>query len=128
MIMSQSDAITDNDLDFFLTIISMFCEYKHTMHYSDRVFADITDNPGRTKRIILKLAEEGYIKAVPHTNLPYRFTIDMTPKGTEFQKEGGYAYKKRKDRNKDIRISAKKIIYYLVSALLGALANHLFSE
>ncbi|HRM08533.1 MAG TPA: hypothetical protein PLW06_12095, partial [Phocaeicola vulgatus] len=73
-------------------------------------------------------AEEGYIKAVPHTNLPYRFTIDMTPKGTEFQKEGGYAYKKRKDRNKDIRISAKKIIYYLVSALLGALANHLFSE
>jgi len=52
----------------------------------------------------------------------------MTPKGTEFQKEGGYAYKKRKDRNKDIRISAKKIIYYLVSALLGALANHLFSE
>ena len=128
MIMSQSDAITDNDLDFFLTIISMFCEYNHTMHYSDRVFADITDNPGRTKRIILKLAEEGYIKAVPHTNLPYRFTIDMTPKGTEFQKEGGYAYKKWKDRNKDIRISAKKIIYYLVSALLGALANHLFSE
>ena len=128
MIMSQSDAITDNDLDFFLTIISMFCEYNHTMHYSDRVFADITDNPGRTKRIILKLAEEGYIKAVPHTNLPYRFTIDMTPKGTEFQKEGGYACKKRKDRNKDIRISAKKIIYYLVSALLGALANHLFSE
>ena len=128
MIMSQSDAITDNDLDFFLTVISMFCEYNHTMHYSDRVFADITDNPGRTKRIILKLAEEGYIKAVPHTNLPYRFTIDMTPKGTEFQKEGGYACKKRKDRNKDIRISAKKIIYYLVSALLGALANHLFSE
>lgn len=128
MIMSQSDAITDNDLDFFLTIISMFCEYNHTMHYSDRVFADITDNPGRTKRIILKLAEEGYIKAVPRTNLPYRFTIDMTPKGTEFQKEGGYACKKRKDRNKDIRISAKKIIYYLVSALLGALANHLFSE
>lgn len=80
MIMSQSDAITDNDLDFFLTVISMFCEYNHTMHYSDRVFADITDNPGRTKRIILKLAEEGYIKAVPHTNLPYRFTIDMTPK------------------------------------------------
>lgn len=82
MIMSQSDAITDNDLDFFLTVISMFCEYNHTMHYSDRVFADITDNPGRTKRIILKLAEEGYIKAVPRTNLPYRFTIDMTPKGT----------------------------------------------
>ena len=128
MIMSQSDAITDNDLDFFLTIISMFCEYNHTMHYSDRVFADITDNPGRTKRIILKLAEEGYIKAVPHTNLPYRFTIDMTPKGTEFQKEGGYACKKRKDRNKDIRISAKKIIDYLVSALLGALANHLPGE
>lgn len=45
MIMSQSDAITDNDLDFFLTIISMFCEYNHTMHYSDRVFADITDTP-----------------------------------------------------------------------------------
>ena len=44
MIMSQSDAITDNDLDFFLTVISMFCEYNHTMHYSDRVFADITDN------------------------------------------------------------------------------------
>ena len=90
------------------------------MHYSDRVFADITDNPGRTKRIILKLAEEGYIKAVPHTNLPYRFTIDMTPKGTEFQKGRRICLQKRKDRNKDIRISAKKIIYYLVSALLGA--------
>ena len=71
MIMSQSDAITDNDLDFFLTIISMFCEYNHTMHYSDRVFADITDNPGRTKRIILKLAEEGYIKAVPQQGYPH---------------------------------------------------------
>lgn len=103
MIMSQSDAITDNDLDFFLTVISMFCEYNHTMHYSDRVFADITDNPGRTKRIILKLAEEGYIKAVPRTNLPYRFTIDMTPKGTEFQKEGGYACKSGKTAT---RISA----------------------
>ena len=126
MIMSQSDAITDNDLDFFLTVISMFCEYNHTMHYSDRVFADITDNPGRTKRIILKLAEEGYIKAVPRTNLPYRFTIDMTPKGTEFQKEGGYARKKRKDRNKDIRTSIKRFIRDLTAALLGALANHLF--
>ena len=126
MIMSQSDAITDNDLDFFLTVISMFCEYNHTMHYSDRVFADITDNPGRTKRIILKLAEEGYIKAVPRTNLPYRFTIDMTPKGTEFQKEGGYACKKRKDRNKVIRTSIKRFIRDLTAALLGALANHLF--
>ena len=126
MIMSRSDAITDNDLDFFLTVISMFCEYNHTMHYSDRVFADITDNPGRTKRIILKLAEEGYIKAVPRTNLPYRFTIDMTPKGTEFQKEGGYACKKRKDRNKDIRTSIKRFIRDLTAALLGALANHLF--
>lgn len=128
MIMPQNDVITDNDLDFFLTVISMFCEYNHTMHYSDRVFADITDNPDRTKRIILKLAEEGYITAVSHTNLPYRFTIDMTPKGMEFQKEGGYACKRRKDRNKDILTSVKQVIYYLVSALLGALANHLFAE
>ena len=96
------------------------------------VTEDMTSQPNqpwradRTKRIILKLAEEGYIKAVPRTNLPYRFTIDMTPKGTEFQKEGGYACKKRKDRNKDIRTSIKRFIRDLTAALLGALANHLF--
>ena len=31
MIMSQSDAITDNDLDFFLTVISMFCDDEYNL-------------------------------------------------------------------------------------------------
>ena len=73
MIMSQSDAITDNDLDFFLTVISMFCEYNHTMHYSDRVFADITDNPGRTETDYPKTGRGRIYQGCT----PYEFAIQV---------------------------------------------------
>ena len=103
MIMSQSDAITDNDLDFFLTVISMFCEYNHTMHYSDRVFADITDNPGRTKRIILNWQRKDISRLYPvricHTGL----LLIWHPKGRNFKRKADMPAKSGKTAT---RISA----------------------
>lgn len=126
--MLSNDTITNEDLDFFLTIISMFCEYNNTLHYSDRMFADITANPGKTKRIIQKLAEDGYITAVPHTNLPYRFTINMTLSGTEFQKKGGYKnqdFQKRKTAWISIFKSGWfRLLEIIASGFVGAAIKH----
>ena len=125
--MSTPSDITDKDLDFYLTVITMFCAYNQSQHFSDKMFADITANPDKTKRIMLKLAEDGYITAKPHTHLPYRFTIEITAKGVEFQKGGGYASHKKKERVKHIRHSIKKITYGAIMALLGAAIQYLFT-
>ena len=42
--MEGKENITEKDLDFYLTVIALFCEYNPSEHYSDIMFKDITSD------------------------------------------------------------------------------------
>lgn len=129
----KNDAITTSDLDFYLTVITMFCAYNQSQHFSDKMFADITSDIIKRDAILEKLAEDGYITAKKSKNFPHRYAIDITPKGIGFQRDGGYKAKKGVDRkNKAQRFygkityeAAKSIIQLIVGAILGSIGTYI---
>lgn len=42
--MEGKENITEKDLDFYLIVIALFCEYNPSEHYSDIMFKDITSD------------------------------------------------------------------------------------
>jgi len=123
--------ITENDLDFYLTIIAMFCAYNESLHFSDRMFADITSDIIKRDSIIEKLAEDGYITAKNSNNIPHRYTIEITPKGVDFQNRGGYSINKKNDRKQKWQSLfgnlGKDVSIAIISAMASAIITLLFT-
>lgn len=125
--------ITPKDLDFYLTVIAMFSAYNQSQHFSDKMFADITSDIIKRDAILEKLAEGGYITAKKSKNFPHRYAIDITPKGIEFQRNGGYKAKEGVDRkNKARRFygkitydAVKSIIQLIIGAILGGIGTYI---
>ena len=59
--MSSQKEFNIEDLDFYLTIIVLFCEYNQSLHYSDKMFADITSDIIKRELILNKLSDDGFI-------------------------------------------------------------------
>lgn len=117
------------DLDFYLTIIVLFCEYNQSLHYSDKMFADITSDIIKRELILNKLSDDGFITIEQNPTIRYRFKIDVTPKGIKFQKGGGYKNKNFQER-KTAWLSIFKsgwfrLLEIIVSGLVGAAINQL---
>lgn len=117
--MCKKKEIEEKDLDFHLTIIAMFCEYNISLHYSDKMFADITADIGKTIEVILRLANDGYITAKHSKNFSHRYEIDITPKGVDFQKHGGYKKEKTTKLKRKIGLTSKNFLMYVFSAIIG---------
>lgn len=116
------------DLDFYLTIIYLFCQYNETTHYSDIMFADITADIAKRDAAIEILKQKGYITADKSRNFPHRYKVDITPLGKSFYLNGGFTGEK-KDM---IKYSAKKIALFILSniivAIITAYATTLFTQ
>ena len=65
--------IKEEDLDFYLTIIYLFCQYNTAEHFSDKMFGDITSDIIKRDRIIEVLERDGYITAKKSVNIPHRY-------------------------------------------------------
>lgn len=114
--------IKDKDLDFYLETIIRFSDYNISLHNSDQMFADITDVLFRN-RIILQLAEDGYIIAKQSKNFPNRYEIKPTDKGRLFYTNGGYKKQREKVRRKSIRAYlSKNITSLIINAIVALIA------
>lgn len=127
--MSSQKEFNIEDLDFYLTIIVLFCEYNQSLHYSDKMFADITSDIIKRELILNKLSDDGFITIEQNPTIRYRFKIDVTPKGIKFQKEGGYKNKNFQER-KTAWLSIFKsgwfrLLEIIVSGLVGSAINQL---
>lgn len=109
---------TNKDLDFYLETLIRFSEYHISLHNSDQVFADITDVQSRN-RIILQLAEDGYIIAKQSKNFPNRYEIKPTDKGVLFYRNGGYAGNRKKEHKLKISRSTERALWVILSALIA---------
>ena len=126
--MSGSNKITPSDLDFYLTVIALFCAYNHSQHFSDKMFADITSDIIKRDAILERLAADGHITAKQSRNFPHRYTIDITEKGAAFQRAGGYAQQKEKESARQIRYSSRKFARDVLIALVGAAIQFLLTS
>lgn len=113
--------IKEEDLDFYLTIIMMFCNYNETLHYSDRMFADITSDIIKRDRIIERLANDGYITARQSNNIPHRFEIGITTKGIDFQTNGGFKKQNNDKIKQKIELTSSKLLICVFSAIVGGI-------
>lgn len=114
--------IKDKDLDFYLETIIRFSDYNISLHNSDQMFADITDVLFRN-RIILQLAEDGYIIAKQSKNFPNRYEIKPTDKGRLFYTNGGYEKQRDIARRKSIRAYlSKNITTLIISSIVTLIA------
>ena len=102
------DDIKEEDLDFYLTIIYLFCQY----NTSDIIKRD---------RIIEVLERDGYITAKKSVNIPHRYKIDITSVGVEFQSNGGYKKQKRDIIKKKMGITSLYILSNIASAIIGGI-------
>lgn len=118
----MSKEIKDKDLDFYLETIIRFSDYNISLHNSDQMFADITDVLFRN-RIILQLAEDGYIIAKQSKNFPNRYEIKPTDKGRLFYTNGGYEKQRDTARRKSIRAYlSKNITTLIISSIVTLIA------
>lgn len=115
------DDIKEEDLDFYLTIIYLFCQYNTAEHFSDKMFGDITSDIIKRDRIIETLERDGYIAAKKSVNIPHRYKIDITPVGVEFQSNGGYKKQKRDIIKKKMGITSLYILSNIASAIIGGI-------
>lgn len=114
--------IKDKDLDFYLETIIRFSDYNISLHNSDQMFADITDVLFRN-RIILQLAEDGYIIAKQSKNFPNRYEIKPTDKGRLFYTNGGYEKQRDTARRKSIRAYlSKNLTSLIINAIVALIA------
>ena len=118
--MAIGKEITENDLDFYLTIIAMFCAYNESLHFSDKMFADITSDIVKRDSIIEKIAEDGYITAKKSNNIPHRYTIEITSKGIDFHNRKQKWQSLFGNLGKDISIA-------IISAMASAIITLLFT-
>ena len=129
--MAIGKEITENDLDFYLTIIAMFCAYNESLHFSDKMFADITSDIVKRDSIIEKIAEDGYITAKKSNNIPHRYTIEITSKGIDFKNRGGYIANKNNNRKQKWQSLfgnlGKDISIAIISAMASAIITLLFT-
>ena len=119
--------VTNKDLDFYMETLIRFSEYNITLHYSDLMFADITDVVFRN-RIIIQLAENGHIKAKQSKNFPQRYEIEPTRKGILFHQNGGYSKQKKERTKNKIEEWAKIIVTIALTALLTHIIDTLWSK
>ena len=123
-----NDTITPSDLDFYLTVIALFCAYNQSQHFSDKMFADITSDIIKRDAILERLAADGYITATKSKNFPHRYTIDITAKGKRFQQAGGYGKQEKNENAKQIKYSSRKFARDIIIALVGAAIQFLFTS
>lgn len=116
---------TNKDLDFYLTVIAMFCKRHNGQHHSDIMFGDLSSKLIETKEIILKLAEDGYVTARQSKNLPHRVTFDITNKGVLFQQSGGYSGMKKSIAKQNLYKRFEKLIWILVGSILTEMIRFL---
>ena len=119
--------ITNKDLDFFLETLIRFSEYNITLHYSDQMFADITDVVFRN-RIINQLAEDGHIIAKQNKNFPQRYEIEPTRKGILFYQNGGYLKQKKERAKNKVGKWTQTIITIVLTALITHVIGTLWSK
>lgn len=121
--MGVEEDITEKDLDFYLTVIVLFCEYNPSEHYSDMMFKDITSDIVKRDYILYRLAEDGYITLKKIPTREHHFKIDITTKGAYFQKSGGYKDKNRKIRKKKWLLKLEKYKNEVVSGIIAAIIS-----
>lgn len=127
--MGNKENITEKDLDFYLTVIALFCEYNISEHYSDIMFKDITSDIIKRDSILYKLSEDGYITMKKSPNINHRFKINITDKGVYFQRNGGYTALNTKiqKENKINKLNKykDKIIGGLIGAIISGIATYI---
>lgn len=130
--MGNKEGITEKDLDFYLTIIVLFCEYNISEHYSDIMFKDITSDIIKRDSILYKLSEDGYITMKKSPIREHHFKISATDKGVYFQRNGGYtAFKaKIKKENKISKLNKykDKIIGGIIGAIISGIATYITTK
>ena len=119
--------ITNKDLDFYLETLIRFAEYHTSLHNSDQVFADITDVVFRN-RIILQLAEDGYITAKQSKNYPNRYEIAPPRKEKLFYLNGGYKQLHRDKSNIRLGKWAERIIFLAIGSALPLLIQTIIKQ
>lgn len=115
------DDIKEEDLDFYLTIIYLFCQYNTAEHFSDKMFGDITSDIIKRDRIIETLERDGYITAKKSVNIPHRYKIEITPLGANFHLKGGYMQTKRNSYKQSAYTFLKKWIWSIIAAITTGL-------
>lgn len=113
--------IKEEDLDFYLTIIYLFCQYNTAEHFSDKMFGDITSDIIKRDRIIETLERDGYITAKKSVNIPHRYKIEITPLGANFYLKGGYMQTKRNSYKQSAYTFLKKWIWSIIAAITTGL-------
>ena len=113
--------IKEEDLDFYLTIIYLFCQYNTAEHFSDKMFGDITSDIIKRDRIIEVLEHDGYITAKKSVNIPHRYKIEITPLGTDFHLKGGYMKTIRNSYKQSAYTFLKKWIWSIIAAITTGL-------
>lgn len=113
--------IKEEDLDFYLTIIYLFCQYNTAEHFSDKMFGDITSDIIKRDRIIEVLEHDGYITAKKSVNIPHRYKIEITPLGIDFHLKGGYMKTIRNSYKQSAYTFLKKWIWSIIAAITTGL-------
>lgn len=113
--------IKEEDLDFYLTIIYLFCQYNTAEHFSDKMFGDITSDIIKRDRIIEVLEHDGYITAKKSVNIPHRYKIEITPLGIDFHLKGGYMKTIRNSYKQSAYTFFKKWIWSIIAAITTGL-------
>lgn len=113
--------IKEEDLDFYLTIIYLFCQYNTAEHFSDKMFGDITSDIIKRDRIIEALEHDGYITAKKSVNIPHRYKIEITPLGIDFHLKGGYMKTIRNSYKQSAYTFFKKWIWSIIAAITTGL-------
>lgn len=121
--MEGKENITEKDLDFYLTVIALFCEYNPSEHYSDIMFKDITSDIIKRDYILHRLAKDGYITMIKIPTREHHFKIEITEKGTYFQRNGGYKNQNMEIRKKKWLLKLEKYKSEVVSAIIGAIIS-----
>lgn len=121
--MEGKENITEKDLDFYLTVIALFCEYNPTEHYSDIMFKDITSDIIKRDYILYRLAEDGYISIKKIPTRDHHFKIDITTEGAYFQMNGGYKAQNEEMRKKKWLLKIEKYRSEAISGIIGAIIS-----
>lgn len=121
--MGGKENITEKDLDFYLTVIALFCEYNPSEHYSDIMFKDITSDIIKRDYILHRLAEDGYITMKKIPTREHHFKIEITEKGAYFQRNGGYKAQNMEIRKKKWLLKLEKYKSEVVSGIIGAIIS-----
>lgn len=113
--------IKEGDLDFYLTIIYLFCQYNTAEHFTDKMFGDITSDIIKRDRIIETLERDGYITAKKSVNIPHRYKIEITPIGIDFHLKGGYKKRRKGIIRKKVGVTSLYILSNIASAIIGGI-------